>query len=75
MTTTYYRDASNRSVSDEDIALRWIREHPNEAARAIRAGRGAPEPRPFVIHGKATPDGKVAIHPAHRDDDLPDDSG
>lgn len=64
MTTTYYRDAGNRSVSEEDIARKWIAAHPSEAAALLRSGRSAPQPRPFAIHTKAGADGKVTIQPA-----------
>lgn len=63
---TFYKDSGNRSVSDEEIARKWIAEHREEAAKLIgRAPLGA---RPFRIQGKATPDGKVQIGMTSDDD-------
>lgn len=62
----YYRDAGNRSVTDEEIALRWIRAHPQLAAQAI--GRNPPPARRMAISTKSKDGKTVDIAPADPED-------
>lgn len=63
--TKFLKDERGRSISEEDVALAWIRSNPDKAQQVIGAGRrGALDPRPFQIHAKAAGDGKVRIERA-----------
>jgi hypothetical protein len=63
--TKYFKDQGNRSVSDEQIAIEWIKANPEAAAKAM--GRAPLAPRPFAVQTKTLPDGRVKIQRA--DDD------
>jgi hypothetical protein len=63
----WFRDAGNRSVSDEEIALRWIATHPQLAAQAL--GRRPPPARRMAISTKSADGQTVSIQPADPDED------